>query len=67
MFQAGVVAPSSCRLLQLLTLPDGDVGKPPFDVSEDLEGLFLPAKTLGGRPGVVELPALELLVPRARA
>jgi len=67
MFQAGVVAPSSCRLLQLLTLPGGDVGKPPFDVSEDLEGLFLPPETRGGRPGVVELPALELLVPRARA
>ena len=57
MFQA------SCRLLQLLTLPGGEVGKPPFDASDDLEGLFLPR---GGRPAAAELPALELLIPLAR-
>lgn len=62
MFQAGVVAPSSCFLLQLLTFPGGDVCNPPFDVSEDLEGLDLPPR----KPAVVELPALELLVPLAR-
>ena len=66
MFQAGVVAPSSWRLLQLLTLPGGEVGRVPFDVSEDLEGLFLPPESRGRRPGVAELPALELLVPLGR-
>ena len=67
MFQAGVVAPSSVLLLQLLTLPEG-LENPPLteDVeSEDRFGLPRPPFP-AGRVGVAELPALELLVPLGR-
>lgn len=65
MFQAGVVAPSSVFLLQLLVFPEGEIGVPPLTdevESEDLVGLRRPP-LLDGRVGVTELPALELLIP----
>ena len=65
MFQAGVVAPSSVFLLQLLVFPEGELGIPPLAdeaESEDLVGLRRPP-FLDGRVGVAELPALELLIP----
>ena len=65
MFQAGVVAPSSVFLLQLLVLPGGELGIPPLTdevESEDLVGLRRPP-FLNGRVGVAALPALELLIP----
>ena len=65
MFQAGVVAPSSVFLLQLLVFPEDEIGVPPLTdevESEDLVGLRRPP-FLDGRVGVAALPALELLIP----
>lgn len=55
MFHAGVVAPSSVRLLQLLTPPVGDF-VPPF--TED-------AAEFENRLGLVRPPALEVAVDAA--
>jgi len=71
MFHAGVVAPSSVRLLQLLTLLGGDFGRPPFvDVeafeSENPEGLLCTPNACGPRLDTVEPDSLTLLVPLAR-
>lgn len=71
MFQAGVVAPSSARLLQLLTLLADDIGKSPFadaDVleSENLEELPRPPTARDATFEVFELASLPLLVSLAR-
>ena len=68
MFQAGVVAPSSVFLLQLLMFPEGELGPAPLRdkaESEDLVGLRRPP-VLEDKVGVAELPALELLIPLDR-
>ena len=67
MFQAGVVAPSSVLLLQLLTYPDGLEYPPLVEEVESEDRLGLPRPPVReGRVGVAELPALELLIPRGR-
>lgn len=68
MFQAGVVAPSSVLLLQLLTLPDGLEYAPLVEEveSEDRFGLARPPVLEDIVVGVAELPALELLAPLGR-
>ena len=74
MFQAGVVAPSSPFLLQLLTPPEDDAGRPPLtDLSpyvSEIEGLPRPPTACEAWCEawweVAELVSLELLMPRGR-
>lgn len=74
MFQAGVVAPSSPFLLQLLTPPEDDAGRPPLigfsAYVSDIEGLPRPPTACDAWCDtwweVVELASLELLMPRDR-
>lgn len=70
MFHAGVVAPSSVRLLQLLTPPEEEVEGPPvIEVgvlgSKGFAGLAIPLVPRVCRFGVVERPLLALLAPLA--
>lgn len=69
MFQAGIVAPSSPLLLQLLTLPE-DVFAPltPFEelVSDNLDGLPCPPIACDAEYEGVELASLVLLIPLGR-
>ena len=74
MFQAGVVAPSSPFLLQLLTPPANDLETPPLiDFSEyvsEIEGLPRPLTACEAWCDawweVAEPASLELLMPRGR-
>lgn len=68
MFHAGVVAPSSVLLLQLLTPPVGDFVPPLTEDDSEFEnrlGLVQPP-ALEVAVDATELVALVLLVPRGR-
>lgn len=75
MFHAGVVAPSSPFLLQLLTPPEDDVARPPLtDFSayvSEIDGLPRPPIDCEAWCAawweVAELASLELLMPRGRS
>ena len=66
MFHAGVVAPSSVFLLQLLTFPTGEADVSPFvELISDLVGLDRPPYCWLGWLEVTELTVLlALLIPR---
>ena len=70
MFHAGIVAPSSVFLLQLLTVPEVDLVKIPLVddeglVSDNLDGVPRPV-ACDVCCESVELASLTLLAPRAR-